>query len=220
MSSPNYRRLKVRVGKLPLSVKFFQGIGALPDTYMNFAFNTFLLFFYNQVLRMPAVLASVAITIALVIDAFVDPMVGSYSDNLQSRLGRRHPLMYAAAVPLGVALYLAFSPPAGASNSLLFVWLTLTLIATRVAMTYFLIPWSALYAELSDDYAERTAIVTFRYLVGWIGGVTLAFCTWSFIFPSTPQFTPGHLNPHGYQLLAPIVALLVTAAGDAQRRGR
>ena len=49
--------------------------------------------------------------VALVIDALTDPMVGSFSDNLRSRLGRRHPLMYLASVPLGFFLYLVFSPP-------------------------------------------------------------------------------------------------------------
>jgi len=73
-------------------------------------FSTFLLFYYNQVLGVRAVLASVAIMVALVVDALTDPMVGSFSDNLRSRLGRRHPLMYAASVPLGVFLYLVFSP--------------------------------------------------------------------------------------------------------------
>lgn len=39
-----------RPGRVAPSTKLLQGVGALPDTYKNFAFNTFLLFFYNQVL--------------------------------------------------------------------------------------------------------------------------------------------------------------------------
>ena len=126
------------------------------------------------------------ISAALILDAFVDPIVGSYSDNLRSRLGRRHPLMYASALPLGLALFLSLTRPTGASQTLLFVWLTATVIATRISMTFLLIPWSAMYAELSDDYAERSSIITWRYLVGWIAVVALTFCTWTFIFPSTP----------------------------------
>ncbi len=78
-----------RLGRVSLRTKLLQGVGALPDTYKNFAFNTFLLFFYNQVLGYPATLASAALGIALCFDAVSDPMVGSYSDNLRSRLGRR-----------------------------------------------------------------------------------------------------------------------------------
>ena len=104
------------------------------------------------------------ISAALILDAFVDPIVGSYSDNLRSRLGRRHPLMYASALPLGLALFLSLTPPTGAWHTLLFVWLTATVIATRISMTCLLIPWSAMYAELSDDYAERSSIVTWPFI--------------------------------------------------------
>ncbi len=211
-AGPAYARARERGGKVPLSTKFFQGIGALPDTYKNFAFGTFLLFFYNQVLGMPAAMASIAIMIALIVDAITDPLVGSYSDGLRSRFGRRHALMYASAIPLGVCLYLVFTPPPGLDETGKFVWLLTFAIGVRLSMTFFLVPWSALFAEFSDDYAERSAIVTFRYLCGWIGGVTFTFCTWTFIFPSSEAFTPGHLNPAGYQLFAAVLAVLVTAA--------
>ena len=212
LNTPRYARDKTRSGRLPLSTKIFQGIGALPDTFKNFAFNTFLLFYYNQVLGVRAVLASIAIMIALTIDAVIDPMVGSFSDNLRSRLGRRHPLMYAASLPLGVFLYLVFSPPAGLSEFELFAWLVTFAVATRVSMAFYVVPWNALFAEFSDDYAERTSIVTFRHLVGWIGGVTFAFCTWTYIFPSSAEFAKGQLNPAGYHLFAPILGTLVALA--------
>ncbi len=207
-----YRRAQQRDGKVPLSAKIFQGIGALPDTYKNFAFNTFVLFYYNQVLGMPAVFASVAIMVALVIDAVTDPLVGSFSDSLQTKLGRRHPLMYAAALPLGITLFLIFVPPAGLSHYGLFGWLLFFAVAVRISMTLFQVPWNAMFAEFSDDYAERTQIVTFRYLCGWIGGTTFVFCTWTFIFPSSEAFTPGHLNPDGYVTFGLVLGIAVTLA--------
>ncbi len=212
MDAPQYARAKTRSGRLPLSTKIFQGIGALPDTLKNFAFSTFLLFYYNQVLGVRAVLASVAIMVALVIDALTDPMVGSFSDNLRSRLGRRHPLMYLASVPLGIFLYLVFSPPEGLTEIGLFVWLVAFAIATRVSMAFYLVPWNALFAEFSDDYAERTSIITFRYLIGWTGGAIFTFVAWKYIFPSSAEFAKGQLNPTAYHLFAPILGLLVGAA--------
>lgn len=212
MDAPQYARAKTRSGRLPLATKIFQGIGALPDTLKNFAFSTFLLFYYNQVLGVRAVLASVAIMVALVIDALTDPMVGSFSDNLRSRFGRRHPLMYLASVPLGVFLYLVFSPPEGLSEFGLFAWLVVFAIATRVSMAFYLVPWNALFAEFSDDYAERTSIITFRYLIGWTGGAIFTFVTWKYIFPSSAEFAKGQLNPTSYHLFAPILGLLVSAA--------
>ena len=212
VAAPVYHRQRVRHGPLSRSSKLYQGIGALPDTWKNFAYGSLLLFYYNQVLGMPAASASLALMIALVVDAVTDPLVGSLSDNCRSRLGRRHPFMYAAALPLGVALALTFLPPAGLTAGGLFWWLLGTTVATRVAMTFFLVPWSALYAELSDDYAERSAVVMWRYLVGWTGGVAFAFAVYTFVFPSTPAYTPGHLDPRAYPTFAVVLGVLVTLA--------
>ena len=83
---------------------------------------------------------SVAIAMALIIDAAVDPLIGSFSDHLKSRLGRRHPLMYLSAVPIAVGLYLVFSPPAGLSETLLLAWLFGAVVITHVSMSLFVVP--------------------------------------------------------------------------------
>ena len=107
----SYARASIRVGKVPTRTRFFQGIGGLPETLKQFGFNTFLLLYYNQVLGLPASWVSAALFVSLAIDAVTDPMVGSYSDNFRSKWGRRHLLMYAAALPSGICLYLVFSAP-------------------------------------------------------------------------------------------------------------
>ena len=207
-----YQRARIRVGKVALSTKFFQAVGALPESLKDFAFSTFLLFYYNQVLGLNAFKASVAIAVALIIDAVCDPLIGSFSDGLKTRLGRRHLLMYLSAAPIGLGLYLAFSPPHGLGETALLGWLFATVVFTHVSMSLFVVPWTALYAEFSDDYAERTTIVTWRYAVGWIGSLAFIASTWRFIFASTPAYSPGQLNPHAYSLFAPLVGLAVAGA--------
>jgi len=207
-----YRRERVRAGKVPISTKIFQAVGALPDALKGFAFGTFLLLFYNQILHVNVFKASVAVALGLIIDAAMDPLIGSFSDHLKTRLGRRHLLMYLSAVPLAVGLYLAFSPPAGLTENLLLVWLFCSVVITNISMSVFAVPWTALYAEFSDDYAERTTIVTYRYAVGWFGSIAFVLCTWHFIFASTPQYNPGQLNPHAYAVFGPILAAVILAA--------
>jgi Na+/melibiose symporter-like transporter len=204
-----YRRAEERDGPLPVSTKIFQAFGTLPEAFKLLAFGTFLLFYYNQVLGMRASTASLAISIALIIDAVTDPLVGSYSDSLQTRLGRRHPLMYASILPLALFLALTFMPPAGLGEAGLFIWLCVFAVATRVAMTFFLVPWTALFAELSDDYVERTSIVTYRVVIGWIGGTAFTFLVWTHVFPSTAEYTPGHLDPSAYRVFAVVLFLSV-----------
>jgi len=204
-----YARAQARHGPLRLSTQLFQAIGALPDTFKSFAFGTFLLFYYNQVLGLSALKASWAISAALIIDAAIDPIVGSFSDNLRTRLGRRHPLMYASAVPLSLGLLLAFVPPSGWTGGPLTIWLFATVVLTNISMSLFIVPWTALYAEFSDDYAERTAIVTWRYAIGALGGVLAFYLTYKYVFPNSAAFRVGQLNPHGYHLFGPVVAMAV-----------
>ncbi len=207
-----YQRARTRIGKVSRSTKLFQAIGALPEAVKNFAFNTFLLFFYNQVLGVNAFKASAVIAAALIIDAVCDPLIGSFSDGLKSRLGRRHPLMYLSAAPIAIGLYLTFSPPHGLNEPLLLGWLFATVVFTHVSMSLFVVPWTALYAEFSDDYAERTTIVTWRYGVGLVGMLVFVMATWRYVFASTRAYNPGQLNPHAYALFAPIAAIVVAAA--------
>ncbi len=60
---PQYVRRR-REGRLSFSTKLYQGIGAIPDTVKNWAFNTFTLLFYNQILGMDAFFVSIALAIA------------------------------------------------------------------------------------------------------------------------------------------------------------
>lgn len=84
-------------------VRLAFGMGQLPEGIKSAAFGFFLLFYYNQVLGLSGTLAGAAIFVALVVDAISDPLVGSLSDVTRSRWGRRHPYMYAAAIPFAAS---------------------------------------------------------------------------------------------------------------------
>jgi Na+/melibiose symporter-like transporter len=207
--APRYVR-RHRQGPLPVSTKLAQGIGAIPDTVKNWVFNTFTLLFYNQILGMDAFLVSVALAIAIVFDALVDPLIATCSDNLHTRWGRRHPLMLLASLPLGVALFAVFVPPAGLSHGGLFWWLLASLVLTRGLMSLYFVPWAATAAELSDDYDERTSIMAYRFAVGWAVGVGFPAVVFVFLMPATPEFPVGQLNPAGYPRMALAAACLLT----------
>ena len=161
-SPPLYVRVE-REGRLPFNTKVNQALGAAPDTIKNWVFGTFTLLFYNQVLGVDAFLVSIALAIAIVFDAITDPLVAAFSDNLKTRWGRRHPLMLISALPLGLSLFAIYVPPHGLSETGLFTWLLGFTIATRGLMTLFVVPWSAIAAELSDDYEEMSLIYPAKF---------------------------------------------------------
>ena len=100
-------------GTLTWRVRIMFAVGQIPEGVQSTSFGIFLLFFYNQVLGLSGFLTSLALILALLVDAISDPVIGSWSDSIHNRWGRRHPFMYAAAMPFAVCFYLLFSPPAG-----------------------------------------------------------------------------------------------------------
>ena len=76
---------------------FFYGIGSIAFGIKGNAFSWFLFFYYNMVIGLPAWMASLALGIATIWDAFSDLLIGYSSDHTKSRLGRRHPYMYAVS---------------------------------------------------------------------------------------------------------------------------
>src|SRR5262245_7203206 len=98
--------------KIPMRTKLAFGVGSVGEGTMYVAFNTWNMLFYNQVLGLPASLAGLAATVGLVLDACLEPVIATMSDRWRSGLGRRHPFIYASAIPLALSMYCMYSPPA------------------------------------------------------------------------------------------------------------
>jgi Na+/melibiose symporter-like transporter len=201
--------------KVDLSTKLYYGFGAVANGAKSNGFNYLLLFYYSQVIGLRADLVSLGILIALVFDAISDPLVGYISDNTHSKLGRRHPYMYAAGVPVALAYYFLWSPPAWDETGL-FLYFVCMAVLIRTLITFYEIPSTALVAELTDDYDQRTEMMSFRYFFGWWGGLTMAVMNYLVFLPEEKgglEYVQGWSN---YGLTASIVifiSIYVSAIG-------
>ena len=201
--------------KVDLSTKLYYGFGAVANGAKSNGFNYLLLFYYSQVVGLRADLVSLGILIALVFDAVSDPLVGYISDNTHSKLGRRHPYMYAAGVPVALAYYFLWSPPAWDETGL-FLYFVCMAVLIRTLITFYEIPSTALVAELTDDYDQRTEMMSFRYFFGWWGGLTMAVMNYLVFLPEDKgglEYVQGWSN---YGLAASIVifiSIYVSAIG-------
>lgn len=142
--------------KIPLRTKTLFGLGAAAESVCLYSFSFLVMLYYNQVLGLPATLAGLGPTIALIVDAITDPVVGSWSDRLRNKKwGRRHPFMLTAPIPVALSLYMIFSPPMGLSTTELFLWLSCFSVLLHLFMTLFFVPHLAFGGEMSKDYHER-----------------------------------------------------------------
>ncbi|MDA0790539.1 MAG: MFS transporter [Proteobacteria bacterium] len=205
--------------KLSAGVMIAYGAGDIAQSIKNQGFNVLLLFFYQQLVGLPGTLTGLALAIALAFDAVTDPIAGGLSDRLKGRWGRRHPLIAMAAIPLAITFYLLFSPPENMSDTMGFLWLTTFAILVRGSMTFYHIPHLALGAEMAHDYHQRSTLFAFNAFIGTVFGALTSVVIYRVFFPTTPEFSPGLLNPAGYSSFAlvggaaMIIALLICVLG-------
>lgn len=210
--------------RLPLRLKLFHGLGSVAYGVKDNGFSTFLLIFYSQVIGLDAKLVSLALMCALLVDAFADPVIGHLSDRTYSRWGRRHPWLYAAPIPLGLAWLLLWSPPTDHTH--IFAYLVAVAILVRTLVSCCEVPSQSLVAELTGDYDERTALTRFRFLFGWGGGLLLFFLANTVFLRADAGHKYGQLNPEGYWLygltgaIVMAGAVLISALGQHDRVAR
>jgi Na+/melibiose symporter-like transporter len=210
--------------RLPLGSKLAYGFGAVAYGVKDGGFAYFLLMFYSQVIGVDAGLVGLAITLALIFDAIIDPIIGYWSDNLHSKWGRRHPFLYASALPAAATYYMLWSPPVGWSDEALF-WYVLSLavlIRTFVALNE--TPSSALTPELTANYDERSTLISWRLFFAWTGGNAMSVMMFIALFPAFATATlKGQFNRDAYEAYGVIAAviigisILVSAAGTHSR---
>jgi len=197
------------VQQVSLGTRVGYGTGAVGVAAKDAAVVHFLAFYYTQVIGLPAWLYGLSALVAQVIDALMDPVIGTLSDNSRTRWGRRHPWMAASALPIGAGFLLLFAPPSHAPYWAVFVWVTFVQSALRMLLSVFAIPHTTLGAELSTDYEERTRIASYRTLLAWIVGILLPAWAYTFVFETTAG-SDGRLVPDNYVFYARASALAAT----------
>lgn len=189
-------------GSVPTRLATFHGMGSIAYGVKDNGLSTFLLLYYNQVLGMDAMLVSLALMLALVIDGVIDPVIGYLSDRTYTRWGRRLPWLYLAPVPLGMVWYLIWS----ATEPPTFWGLVGLVVTIRALVSCCEVPSVALVPELTRDYDERSRLMRFRFLFGWGGGLLVMFLAYNVFLAD------GLLKPEGYRAYGLAGAILITGA--------
>ena len=198
---------------LAISAKLLYGVGEIPITVLMVLSGLFILFFYNSVMGLPAVLVGVGLSVTLGLDAITDPLIGHLSDRSRNRFGRRHVFMLPGALGMGPCFYLLFSPPRSLGHTGLFMWLLGSMIALRATSAIYRIPYLGLGAEISRDYDDRTSTMAVRAVFGLLGTLAAAGLSFLLFFPATADGSEPKLQYSGYPHLGLAFGALMTVSG-------
>jgi len=124
-----------------------------------------LVYYLTDSLGVTALAAGAIVTGAKVWDVLIDPVIGGLSDTALARSGSRRGLMLIGSIGLPIAFVLTFAVPAGIGPVASGIWVLIAFMLAATCFSLFQVPYIALPAELTDDYRERTRLLTWRVVM-------------------------------------------------------
>lgn len=154
--------------KLAYGMGDFYGGGA--GTLISF----FYLVFLTDVVRISPGLAGIVILVSKIYDSVTDPFEGVISDRTRTKLGRRRPYLLAGIPLVFLSFFAMFYPVTYASETARFAYVIATYLFYSTIISIVLLNYSALQAELTLDYNERTSLATFRIFFSTVSSILCA----------------------------------------------
>ncbi|MBU4319339.1 MAG: MFS transporter [Proteobacteria bacterium] len=148
------------------------GSMGLPMAMISYPLSIWLPRLYASDMGLSLALIGTVISLAAIVDAITDPIMGFVSDRFRTRWGRRKPWILIGTPVFCLSVWMLLNPTSGSTV----VYLALWFIMLRIGTTLFNLPYAAWSAELSANYHTRTIIQSARekyIMVGLIGGASI-----------------------------------------------
>lgn len=151
--------------------KLAYGSGELGPSSIGMMRALFYAIYLTDTVGLDPRLASLGAIVGLFWDAINDPFIGSISDRVRTRWGRRRPFLLLFALPYGATFVLLWSAPRWESELALTLYVTLAFMLVDTISTLVTVPYSSLIPELAQSYDERTSLAGFRTAFQLIGSL-------------------------------------------------
>lgn len=145
------------------------GSGDLAQNLIYQTISMYLLFFYTNVYGLEPSVAAVMFLIVRIVDVIWDPLVGTFVDKHNPRMGKYRSYLVLGGIPLTGFAILCFWN--GFSGSLLYAYITY--VGLSMCYTLVNVPYGALNASLSRDTDEITILTSVRMFMANVGGLAV-----------------------------------------------
>ncbi|MBQ1027002.1 MFS transporter [Micromonospora sp. C95] len=149
---------------LPRQVHAGYALGSLATGAFGTVPGLLLLPYLTDTLGVTAGVAALLVLLPKAWDVLVNPVAGRISDRTRSRWGARRPYLLFGGLALAILFGAIFAAPFGAGPAS-GAYVAVAFLATATAFAFFQVPYVAMPAELTSDYAERTRMMTWRIAV-------------------------------------------------------
>ena len=146
------------------------GSGDLAQNLIYQTISMYLLFFYTNVYGLDAGAAATMFLVVRLIDVLWDPLVGTFVDKHNPRLGKYRSYLVLGGIPLTAFAILCFWD--GFSGSLLYAYVSY--VGMSMCYTLINVPYGALNSSLTRDTNEITILTSVRMFLANLGGLAVA----------------------------------------------
>jgi len=160
---------------IPLRTKLLYGTSRIGSEGLGKSSGLWLLYYYapprdaHLPTLIPSLAVGVLLTVAGVVAALDDAIVGYLSDRTRSRWGRRIPYIVLGAPLWSLFFVLLFTPPPDAGNAATAVYLLLVFEAVSLFGSVVVSPYEALLPELAAASEERIGLQAVKVYLGVAG---------------------------------------------------
>ena len=188
-------------GDLPTGVRIGYGSGSVATGAFGTVPGLMLLPFLTDSLGIAAFLAGIIVFLPKFWDVVLNPIAGRISDRTIDPRGPRRPWLLRAGIMLAGAFALIFAAPEMGSKVLEAGWVLLFFLLAATAYAFFQVPYVAMPAEITDSYAERTRLMTWR--------VSLLALTIMLAGATAPVIRNAIGGRDGYRVMGVAMAVLI-----------
>lgn len=167
-------RAQTKEAALSLWIKLAYGSGDWSLASFGTLRQVFYAIFLTDVVGLEPRLASFAALIGIIWDAINDPIVGTLSDRVRSRWGRRRPFLLLFSIPFGLSFMALWWAPPFQNQYLLAATVCLTFMLSDTLQTLVSIPFYSLTPEITSDYDERTSLTGYRMFFNLLASLATA----------------------------------------------
>lgn len=189
--------------KLTAKEKASYGLGAVGKDMVYMLSASYILYYYQDILGVNAIVMGVILMAARVFDAFNDPVMGVIVAKTRTKWGKFRPWLLIGTVLNAIVLYFMFAAPPALDGKGLAAYAAITYVAWGVTYTMMDIPFWSMIPAFTEGGRERESLSTLGRSCAGVGSAIVTIITMKCVY----MLGKGNERV-GFQRYAFIIALL------------
>lgn len=158
------------IERLSITKRIIASAGAIPSCIDMLMIQTFLLYYYTDVLKINAAFAGALFLVTRIIAAFAAPIFGIYVDQTSTPWGKYKPYYLIFGIPTAVLGFLTFTS-VGMEDSTKYIYVSLTYFAYNLFISLGGVPKGAMGPAMTKSMDDRVSLGLMGYIFSVVGSL-------------------------------------------------